>query len=200
MLQSQRSMQWHLWRHEFMPSTPLRFSILRISITLFFVSFLDKIYSFPPHCVINFPTNRCQKFGSFIHYLTKETITIFTWFDIFFLKFFSFFLWNIKKLRTFAAYYNYRRMSKLGTITHPQLLGNKAQGCCAARRNSFFFDTLNVEHREHSNNLLTHIRRIHRLSPLYLYAREALRHIRSERVGHKVHLPLSHARFPTSIS
>lgn len=122
---------------------------------------------------------------------------------IFFLKFSSFSLWIIKKLCTFALNYNYRRMSKLGTIIHPQRLGNKAQGCCAARRNTSFFDTFNVEHWEHSNNLLTHIRRTGRLSShifVYVCAREALRHIHLEKGCHKVPLPFAHARFPTSIS
>ena len=121
-------------------------------------------------------------------------------FASFFIKYSSFFLLDIQKLCTFALNYNCRRMSKLVTIIHPQRLGNKAQGCCAARRNLSFFDTFNVEHWEHSNHLLTHIRRIHRLSPLYLYAREALRYIHLERVCHKVPLPFSHARFPTSTS
>ena len=47
-------------------------------------------------------------------------------------------------------------MSKLATITRPQLHDNKGQGCCAARRNSSFFDTFNVDYLVHSNNLLTH--------------------------------------------
>lgn len=121
----------------------------------------------------------------------------------FFIKYSAFFLLDIQKLCTFALNYNYRRMSKLGTIIHPLLLGNKTQGCCVARRNLFFFDTLNVEHWEHSNNLLTHIRRTDRLSPyifVHVCAREALRHIHLERVCHTVPLPFSHARFPTSTS
>ena len=100
-------------------------------------------------------------------------------FASFFIKYSAFFLLDIQKLCTFALNYNYRRMSKLGAITHPQLLGNEAQGCCAARRNSSFFDTFNVEHWEHSNNLLTHtyIRRTDRLSSfvLFVYAREKRR-------------------------
>ncbi|WP_455763052.1 hypothetical protein [Prevotella disiens] len=47
-------------------------------------------------------------------------------------------------------------MSKLVTMTHPQRLGNKAQGCCAARRKSSFFGTFNVDYLVLSNNLLTH--------------------------------------------
>lgn len=98
-------------------------------------------------------------------------------------------------------------MSKLVTITHPQRLGNKAQGCCAARRNSSFFDTFNVDYLVHSNNLLTHththIRRTDRLLPLifvHVRVREALRHIHLEKVCRKVPLLFAHARFPTSIS
>ena len=47
-------------------------------------------------------------------------------------------------------------MSKLATITRPQLHDNKGQGCCVARRNSSFFGTFNVDYLAHSNNLLTH--------------------------------------------
>ena len=128
-----------------------------------------------------------------------------TEFASFFIKYLDFFLLDIQKLCTFALNYNYWRISKLGAITHPQLLGNEAQGCCAARRNSSFFDTFNVEHWEHSNNLLTHtyIRRTDRLSSFVfvrIRAREASRHIYSERGCYKVALLFSHARFPTSIS
>ena len=47
-------------------------------------------------------------------------------------------------------------MSKLATITRPQLHDNKGQGCSVARRNSSFFGTFNVDYLVHSNNLLTH--------------------------------------------
>ena len=77
-------------------------------------------------------------------------------FASFFIKYSTFSLLSIKKLCIFAPNYNCWRMSKLATITHPQLLGNKGQGCCVARRNSSFFGTFNVDYLVHSNNLLTH--------------------------------------------
>lgn len=87
-----------------------------------------------------------------------------------------------------------------------EIMCMKGRGCnwvLRLTRNTSFFDTFNVEHWEHSNNLLTHIRRTDRLSPyifVHVCAREALRHIHLERVCHTVPLPFSHARFPTSIS
>lgn len=74
-------------------------------------------------------------------------------------------------------------MSKLATITHPQLHDNKGQGCCVARRNSSFFDTFNVDYLAHSNNLLTHthththldVPTVYHLLFSFVYAREKRR-------------------------
>ena len=74
-------------------------------------------------------------------------------------------------------------MSKLATITRPQLHDNKGQGCSVARRNSSFFGTFNVDYLVHSNNLLTHldVPTVYHLLFSFVYAREKRRVISIQR-------------------